>query len=125
MQRYDQSGFDSSMTYDDDGEYVLHEEAAARIAELEAERDRLAAIVEQIPTTKDGVRVGIADRVFSYEPSAGDVVARVPIGKGGSFTTCLAEIASLSQYWRVPSYREVSECYSTREAAEAAAEETK
>ena len=47
MQRYDQSGFDSSMTYDDDGEYVLHEEAAARIAGLEAERDRLAAIVER------------------------------------------------------------------------------
>ena len=47
MQRYDQSGFDSSMTYDDDGEYVLHGEAAARIAELEAERDRLAAIVER------------------------------------------------------------------------------
>ena len=105
---------------DDSGNYC-----AARIAELEADRDRLAAIVEQIPTTKDGVRVGIADRVFSYEPSAGKVVARVPIGKGGSFTTCLAEIASLTQSWGVPSYREVSECYSTREAAEAPTKETK
>ena len=101
-----------------------HEKLRRERDDATTDRDRLAAIVEQIPTTKDGVRVGIADRVFSYEPSAGKVVARVPIGKGGSFTTCLAEIASLSQSWRVPSYREVSECYSTREAAEAAAEET-
>ena len=132
MQRYDLVAVtyqvyytDHEMEEYDEGEWVKHDDAAARIAELEAECDRLAAIVEQIPTTKDGVRVGIADRVFSYEPSAGDVVARVPIGKGGSFTTCLAEIASLSQSWGVPSYREVSECYSTRAAAEAAAKETK
>ena len=114
-------------TWYDREDFIRHHlvPLAARIAELEAECDRLAAIVEQIPTTKDGVRVGIADRVFSYEPSAGKVVARVPIGKGGSFTTCLAEIASLTQSWGVPSYREVSECYSTRAAAEAAAKETK
>ena len=131
MQRYDLVAVtyqvyytDHEMEKYDEGEWVKHDDAAARIAELEAECDRLAAIVEQIPATKDGVRVGIADRVFSYEPSAGKVVARVPIGKGGSFTTCLAEIASLSQSRGVPSYREVSECYSTREAAEAAAEET-
>ena len=63
MQRYDQSGFDSSMIYDDEGEYVEYDEAAARIAELEAERDRLAAIVERLPRTADGVIVFHGDKV--------------------------------------------------------------
>ena len=124
MKRYDIDAWDSCMCESGEGSYVRYEDHAARLRELEADRDRLAAIVEQIPTTKDGVRVGIAVRVFSYEPPDGKVVARVPIGKRGSFTTCLAEIASLSRSWRVPGYREVSECYSTREAAAAAAKET-
>ena len=61
MQRYDQSGFDSSMTYDDDGEYVLHEEAAARIAELEAEVARLKAAPPISVATIAGYELGHAD----------------------------------------------------------------
>ena len=71
MQRYDQSGFDSSMIYDDEGEYVEYDEAAARIAELEAERDRLAAIVERVPKTADGVPLYRGMKVYwrSQDPT--------------------------------------------------------
>jgi len=41
----------------------LIENQAARIAELEADRDRLAAIVERLPRTADGVIVFHGDKV--------------------------------------------------------------
>ena len=41
----------------------LIENQAASIAELEAERDRLAAIVERLPRTADGVIVFHGDKV--------------------------------------------------------------
>ena len=54
MQRYDLEAvnyygfcFDYEMNKDEDGEWVRYDDAAARIAELEADRDRLAAIVER------------------------------------------------------------------------------
>ena len=53
MQRYDQSGFDSSMIYDDEGEYVEYDEAAARIAELEATLAEAAAAAGVPLTTYD------------------------------------------------------------------------
>ena len=78
MQRYDlvavtYQGYytDHEMEKYDEGEWVKHDDAAARIAELEAERDRLAAIVERLPRTADGVPLYRGMKVYwrSQDPT--------------------------------------------------------
>jgi len=47
-----------------DGQFVRYSQASDRIAELEAEVERLKAIVDKLPKTADGVPVGIGDVVW-------------------------------------------------------------
>ena len=97
---------------------VLYRETAA----LVAERDRLRGIVDKLPKTADGVPIGFDTPVYypglsasSFNIGAGHVAGVVVQFRDSS----IKEASAPGAYWTV----KVGECYSTREAAEAAATE--
>lgn len=75
--------------------------------------------------TADGVWVAAGAVCYSAESRSDPhsekqdgIVARIPIGSNGRNQYHIAEYTGMGR--GIPSYRKVSECYSTREAAEAA-----
>ena len=81
MQRYDLEavnhyGFcpDYEMHEDKGGEWVKHDDAAARIAELEADRDRLAAIFER---ARNGDHAGGIATIWSLREQRDNGLVRI------------------------------------------------
>ena len=125
MQRYDLVAVtyqvyytDHEMEEYDEGEWVKHDDAAARIAELEAERDRLAAIVERLPRTADGVAVIAGDRAWTQDPELGATEVVVTTDDDDEPAGCYSIGFGVVQ---ATAYVGIPFCYSTRAAAEAAA----
>ena len=107
------------MECDPYGEWVRYDNAAARITELEADRDRLAAIVERLPKTADwvpvtpGMTLHHPDDITTYGGviQVDDCITTVLIAVERQPDGLLGRCVEFS----------AADCYSTRELAEAAA----
>lgn len=105
---------------------TMGDEPGESIEKLRAERDELRAVVERLPKTADGVPVHPGDEVWY-----GRLGPRGGMKGPHSYTvTVYGEVGDIHATGEEGGYMSesyglrVSECYSTREAAEAAVKET-
>ena len=94
---------------------AMKEGVGIRIADLEAEIERLRAIVARLPHTADGVPVLGGDKVYAGPQNVRATIASpYRVCEHGGKATDAPWV-----YWGPPNVIDISDCYSTREAAEA------
>ena len=95
-----------------------HEKLRRERDDATADRDRLAAIVERLPRTADGVAVIAGDRAWTQDPELGATEAVVTTDDDDEPAGCYSIGFGVVQ---ATAYVGIPFCYSTRAAAEAAA----